>query len=282
MSNQDTSTNINTENIFDELSVESETHKDVEREQEREKKDKYFYIKKTNTVLIFFNIVCFLSIILFSFYYYIQTSEQKKEYAFLNIICPIFQWEWYIDNQENCRWIDSVLSEQKKNLNKLKEQQSKLVLDVISDVYSLDNFNLSKNIVFLLDRSENRLKPSEILTEFDAMKLEFSSSDKSDISCSNIHIYDEESFSIDCDIFSSDWDSKIYVFESGSKLAKKWWGTSISRAASFVDFLENAEKSPFHIVEKPKQYTAQKIQKPPYTQVTSISLKMKYIPMIAE
>jgi len=80
---------------------------------------------------------------------------------------------------------------------------------------------LSQELVFLSYRTNNRLAPIKILSEFDALKSEFSSSDKSDIECYDLSINNVNQLAMKCDIYSSDWDSFVWVFEDGEKTKNK-------------------------------------------------------------
>lgn len=50
----------------------------------------------------------------------------------------------------------------------------------------------------------------------------------------------------------------------------------MSKAISFIDYIENDEFSPFRVKTKTEQFTSQSVQKPPYTQKTSIELELEY------
>jgi len=84
-------------------------------------------------------------------------------------------------------------------------------------VYALENFNLSKKVVFLLDTSKNKLRASEIITSFDEIKNQYSPVDKEEISCYDLSISDQKVLTITCDVFSSDWDTKIVSLKDGIK-----------------------------------------------------------------
>jgi hypothetical protein len=87
------------------------------------------------------------------------------------------------------------------------------ILPLLAEKYSIENFEESKKVSFLLDTEKTRLKPLDILTAFDEIKFKFSPQDKSDISCSSITIQAHNELSIFCDVYSSDWDTKIITLE---------------------------------------------------------------------
>jgi len=83
-------------------------------------------------------------------------------------------------------------------------------------VYEAQNLIFSRKISFLLDRSKNREKPLEILSEFDRLKNIFEPLDKSEIECSNIVINGKSELFADCNAYSSDWNTDIVTVKEGS------------------------------------------------------------------
>ena len=99
-----------------------------------------------------------------------------------------------------------------------------------------NNFTNSKPVTFLLNKTDSRLKPLDILSDFDAIKNKFEPIDKSKIQCFDMVIKDDMTLSARCEAYSSDWDSDISTVNN-----QKNSGTSISVASSFIDFMENTE-----------------------------------------
>jgi len=65
---------------------------------------------------------------------------------------------------------------------------------------------------------------------------------------------------LSCDIFSSDWDTEIVSLEEDSIFSTDRSGTSISRASSFIDFIESYPNSSFQVINKPSVLTSVGVQ----------------------
>ena len=124
---------------------------------------------------------------------------------------------------------------------------------MLGDVYFVSNFVLSKEIMFLLDKSENRLQPLDILSEFDALKNAFEPVNKAKIQCSNIDIQKNGTIDMMCEAYSSRWDRNIIGVSWSTKQSTKTKGTSISIASSFINYIEKNAQG-FVLVEKPKSF----------------------------
>jgi hypothetical protein len=85
-------------------------------------------------------------------------------------------------------------------LNNLKTQQTSSIIPILINLYKTENIFNSKEVVFLTDKKEKRLKPRLILNEFKDIKNNFSYDDKS-IVCDNIVINSENMLTADCDAF---------------------------------------------------------------------------------
>jgi len=265
--------NVNSENIFDEFTDSQEIKKELEKTDKDNEKDIYYYFKKIGWLLLAVNIISFLFIIACFGYVFIQNNDVKKEYSFLTPICSLFLWSDSI-YLWTCYWVTPALEENSNKLNNLLMLQSQKILPLLWDKYSLENYNLSKKVSFLLEKWETRLKPLEILSQFDAMKDLFSSVDKSEITCYNITI-ENNIISMTCDSFSSDWNEDILnVDDTFLKTMPGWW-TSISKASSFINFFEQYWDSPFTIINKPEYYTSETTTWP-YTRKTTFQFSLRY------
>ena len=118
--------------------------------------------------------------------------------------------------------------------------------------------------------------PLEILEEFDRVKNKFSPTDKWEISCRDISI-SLWKINITCDAFSADWNTDIVSLDEERITELSWWGTSISRASSFLYFFENLPDSRFEILDKPQTFTSENVQLWPYTQKTTFEFQLQYI-----
>ena len=266
---------LDSDNIFDEFSVSTNIDEEVKKAEEAKNKDIYYYFKKISRVLLVLNILLFIFIAISVVYIYIQTQQEKKEYSIFTPICSLFLGKMDIGDG-SCYGVTPVLQEYTEKISQETQLQTQKILPLLSDVYSIENFNFSRRADFLLEKSDDRLKSLEILSAFDTLKNTFAPRDKSEISCYNISISSDNIIQLTCDAFSSDWDNSIVNLEEGSVTTLVWWGTSISRASSFIHFIENFESSPFQVLEKPQEFSVENIQNGPYTKKTTIQLQLYY------
>lgn len=266
---------LNSENIFDEFTDSQDIQNEIKQVEQQEHKDLYYYLKHLNTVFICVNVLVFFIVITMFSYNYIQKQETKTSYNFLAPICSIFLWD-VNKNDGNCYSVSSMLNEYQNKLTQEQSGQGQRILPLLWEVYSLENFNLSKKVSFILEKSQKRLRPLEILWEFDRIKNKFSPTDKWEISCYDIFISWWE-VNITCESFSSDWNTDIISFEDERISQLSGWGTSISRASSFINFIENLPDSRLEVVEKPETFVSKSIQLGPYTQSTTFQLQLRYI-----
>jgi hypothetical protein len=112
----------------------------------------------------------------------IQSDKEYNNKTLIDPICPIF-----IDDIENtttfCSSIAFLQDNYTTRLEKLKEDQTTKIIKVIEDLYKIDNFTKTKEVLFLLYKSENKLRVLDILNNFDNIKNEFYSLDKQKIQC---------------------------------------------------------------------------------------------------
>jgi len=269
------SKDINSENIFDEFTNSQDIKKELEKNEKSSDRDVYYYLSKISGFFLWINIVLFLTIITCFVYVYVQNQDDKREYSFLSPICWLFLWNESI-YPGTCYGVSSVLSEYKNKLETLTSEQSNKIFPLLESRYSIENFNLSKKVSFLLEKWETRLKPLEILNEFDKMKNIFSPTDKSEISCYSINIINNV-VTMTCDSYSSDWNTDILSVENNSLKAVSGGGTSISKASSFIDFFERYSASNFEVLQKPESFTSEVFQSGPYTQKTSFEFSLLYL-----
>jgi len=268
---------INSENIFDEFTDTKEIKAELEKTDKNIEKDIYYYLKKLGTLLLSCNIIVLLLLILCFVYIYIQNGTDKKEYSFLSPVCQYFLWTNEIYSS-TCYWVTPILEEYNTKLENISSELSQKVLPLLWEKYSLENYNLSRKVAFILEKWDNRSMPLEMLGEFDALKDIFSATDKSEISCYDINIM-WDIMSMTCDSFSSDWNTDIIGVEDTLLTTRSWWGTSISKASSFINFLEHYSWSPFSIVEKPALFTSESTTWP-YTRKTSFQFSLRYVKQI--
>ncbi len=270
------SKDLNSENIFDEFTDTQDIQDEVAKVETRQEKDMYYYIKKFSSVFFTINMLLGITILLWMGYIYIQEGETKKEYAFLSPICHVFLWDNSIF-PDTCYWVTPTLEEYEGLLWTKISSQAENIFPLLWDIYGLDNFNFSKKVSFLLEKNDSRLRPLDILTDFDELKNTFSPTDKGELQCYNLVVLDD-SLNITCDTYSSDWNTDIVSLSDGSVSPSSRWGTSISRASSFIYFLENYKDTTFSIIDKPLTLSSIAVQSWPYTQRTTFQLVLKYVP----
>jgi hypothetical protein len=78
---------VDTSNIFDEFTKDSELKDEIEK---TEKKNIYFYLKKISFFLKIFLIISLLSLILMYSYVWVQENEDIKNESIMDPLCYIF------------------------------------------------------------------------------------------------------------------------------------------------------------------------------------------------
>lgn len=276
--NNTTPTSQASENIFEDfLDAKEKKEIQINNNQNQEKKrTKFDYFRYTVMWMYVFNTILFVCIVVFTLYVFVQNNDKKINLNFAQSFCWVFLGSKEILGN-SCTWVTPTLKEFQWKIEELKSSQSNAILPVLRDYYNFENFKYSERVTFLLQNSFKRLEPSAILNSFDAIKRDFTGVDTGNVECYNISISSTALVSLECDIFSSDWDTSIIDVKENSKEILTWGGTSISRANSFIHFIENNEKKNFKIVEKPEEYTTQTVENWPYTKVTKIKLSLQYI-----
>jgi hypothetical protein len=80
-----------------------------------------------------------------------------------------------------------------------------------------------------------------------------------------------------CSAYSWNWDSKILWFSWKNIGQDSISWTSISRASSFINFLEKKDKSKFVLLNKQKVFEfVEIVDDEGYTRKTDFKLKLKY------
>ncbi len=251
-------------NIFDDFWDNSEFEDDINKKQLEIQKDVYYYLWIIAWVLKYINIFLFILIIFVYIYVNIQNSYKSSEV--LNPVCSFLLWDKIDINKLDNMWTWGVIGCPSVTLadklyNDAINQTSKKIyiklLKVATDYYTMKDFINSKEVVFLLDKSENKKNPLKLLSEFDKAKNTFLWNDRLKIQCKNINVTDSM-FTANCDAFSSSWDSKKIPGFNWSKTLnnlKSW--TSISVASSFLNFLERQDN--FILLNKQKVFKIQEV-----------------------
>lgn len=254
--NKDLKENISTDNIFDELSWDIENSNFVNFNPEDDKLKKY---SKISWIVLSFLV---LLLVFSSFYVFFQKSS--NDFTFLKPICSILVWT---DNESHCFWVEKELKDNKRILETTTLSYADKSSWILSKSYSLDSFIKSREVVFLLERWEFRLKPFEIIEQFDKEKNAFLSLNKRLIQCSNIRIDSDLIMDIDCDVYSSSWNK-------WDNNTKQW--SSVSIASSFQNYFQSSDN--FTLLDPQKRFDVVNITWWVFTQMTPLHLRLKYSP----
>lgn len=263
-------------NIFDDFVVDEATKKEVESREKDSEKDFFYYISKGNIVFYIGNILLLLIVSLSVIYIQIQAREWESIPAFLEPICPVFVGNIDPLPGSSCTSVTASIASYQTKLKDLKTEFTKTITPLLLESYGIDNFLASKKVSFLLMKNEARLQALEMLEHFDTLHANYVPVDKLEIQCSNIVLENINRFSVDCDVYSSDWDESIAVLEDGILRRSEQWGSSISKASAFIDYLERSPESRFKVIEKPSVFSYEEVQFWPYTKKTSFRLVLDY------
>jgi hypothetical protein len=122
----------------------------------------------------------------------------------------------------------------------------------------------------------------DMLNDFDNLKNDFSGGDKWMLNCYQISITKDAVLSVSCDVNSSSWEVsdnnwKWIIWFSWDRNSSVIEWTSISAAASFLNFIEKNPKYNFQLLEKQKTFSSESIVwEWVYVKKTNIKFKLKY------
>lgn len=265
---------INESNIFKELSWELDfwNIQNLDNNWNPEEKDLNYYMKLSSKILMYVNIGFFtLLLILFS-YIKIEQNDTLLENSYVNPICYFLLWWETSSLVWDCSSVSALSNKYDNSIKELKNSATNKIIEIASPLFSIKNFTLSKDIKFIIDKNETKIKPLVILEEFDKIKNSFTSRDKWQIKCQNISMDNDSNFSINCTAYTSDWNTSIPTSEAWKKVS---W-TSMSLAANFINYLEKNSTN-FEIVNKPKSFSIQNYSwNWYYTKKTDFNLNLKY------
>lgn len=263
--------------IFSDFSWDKELTSDIKAFKDNEKRDIFDTISIFSSTFKLLNFILLIVIFILYLYTYIQKSNEYVNYSILDPFCYILLWDVPPKNWESCSSVSAMSDYYKKEIESIKSKQAKEIVPVFSNLYKSENIFNSKEIVFLKNNKENRLKPLTILNEFQALKNNFSFDNKS-IVCDNIVINSENILSANCEAFAAWWKKEISIYKSWENksidnLNKVYW-SSISLANSFIDYISIAKN--FSLIERQKSFTSNEIDSDQYRESTSFSIKLKY------
>ncbi len=245
--------NIDSTNIFDEFSWDQSLKDEIAEAEKQRSKDMYFYMWKWNAFLYAINIIFFIWMICSFWYIYIQNNEEMFNAWYLDPVCKFLIGDARYE-EDHCSSVTASTKSIEDNYNRIWQEYYTKISEMLWDVYYVSSFALSKEVMFLLDKNENRLAPIDILIEFDWLKNSFEPVNKAKINCGNIKMKNDGMIEMKCETFSSRWDRNIIgvSWSTEEKIKAKW--TSISIASSFINYIEKNSKN-LLIVEKPKKFS---------------------------
>lgn len=270
------------DNIFSELSwwLDFLNEQQDTFVKEEVKKDVHYYLLKVTKGTIIFNTLLVIFLFLLFIFVKIQNNTNFYSKPFLDPICFLLISDDMRNTWDYCSWVASLSQDYKSKTESLKSEIVKRISLLSEDIYSIENFVYSKEVVFLLDAKVNKLNSVDILNDFDRMKNDFSSWDKKMLVCDKV-IVTKESIDVNCDAYSSSWESSTswwwIVWDTWDRNSSLIEWTSISVASSFLNFIEKNPSYNFKVLEKQKTFTSDiVIWEWPYVRKTSFNFKLKY------
>lgn len=263
-------------NIFSDFESEK---KSIEKEEEK-KASIYDKLNILLKVLQWVFVVVLLIFILWVTYVQIQKSETFANKEFLDPICNIFNWDLVMD----WVWCSSITynkMEIDKQIEQVALEQSKTVFSVLPIMYEKESYLNTKEIQFLVEKSQNKLKVLDVIEKFHYFLNDFTWLEKSKLKCAEFKIDASKNISMKCEAFSKWYMYDEIIWFSGNKNSKEesvsW--TSISIANSFVNYLEKNASKYFIVIDKQKVFEAEQILDTSnwYTSKTTFELKLKII-----
>jgi len=270
--NKDVLESIDSSNIFDEFET---GELQGELEAKKEKKDLYDYLSITGWVLSVVFWIAFAIAVLGFWYSFYQNSEDKEWSALLAPICFLFNGDTPSIDGNNCNSIVSLNAHYKDKIADTKASQFTKINSLLEEVYKIENFNKSKEVIFLTTQSQNKVPVTEILNDFDNLIYEYDSSKLNQIQCKDIKIDESMVVTMSCSTYTGDSDRSIRWMSGNDKIN----GTSITLANSFIYYIEN-NSDKFIIQDKQRTFKKEPYYSDDniYTSETKFELKMQYIP----
>ncbi|MFK7780254.1 MAG: hypothetical protein QM490_03815 [Candidatus Gracilibacteria bacterium] len=272
--NNEINNNIDSKNIFDEFADDSNLVEEVDKLKDENNKDLFFYISKTGAVLqTVFWLGLILTIIIFTYIHY-QNDEELKNSNILDPFCSIFLGD--VKNEDSyCSSISSLKKTYEKKIDLLQKGQATDILGILERLYEVENFLKSKEVIFLVDNTKNKLSVLSIIEEFDDIKNEFNI-EKDKIECQFLVIDTKDNLlSMSCESYSQGYEKGLRGFDGTTDNTLK--GTSLSQANSFLNFIEKTSTF-FEIADKQKMFKEEPVlgNKTGLTSKTQFDLKLKY------
>ena len=267
-----TNPQIDSTNIFEDFTWDAALDKEVKAVEEKQEKNMFYYLRISGNFLKIINLFFVLFLCMFLIYSFFQNRDSSENYGFFAPVCHLLLWD-VANDVSGCFGINYYSWQIAWNLEETKKDQFDQITPLFQHVYELDSFTNSKEVTFLLEKTDSRLRPLQVLADFDKLKNKFEPIDKSKVVCEDIVIRDDMTLSARCEAYSSDWDSDITTTDKDDKNA---W-TSISIASSFIDFIENTDGSHFRVIDKQRIFDFTNVSgNGIYTKKTNFDLNLRY------
>lgn len=270
--NKDVLESIDSSNIFDEFET-GELQEELEAK--KKKKDLYDYLSMIWSWISAIFWLAFIIALIWFLYTFYQKSEKTDGLAILSPVCFVFTWDTPWINSSSCNSIVSLNQYYKEKIEETKTSQFTKINNLLEEVYKIENFNKSKEVIFLTTQTQNKVPVTQILNDFDNLIYEYDSSKLNQILCSDIIIDESMIVTMECSTYTWDSDRSIRGMSGNDKIS----GTSITLANSFLYYIEN-NSDKFILQDKQKTFKKEPYYSDDniYTSETSFELKMQYIP----
>lgn len=258
--------------IFADFSWDKKLKEEVQEFEKEQKRDLFDILNIFSWLFRTVNLLLFVLIFIWVWYTYIQKDETFSNSTIIDPLCFIFVWDDNIKEKDLCSSITYTSNFYKNKVKELKDRQFKEVFSIIGDVYKSENFINSRDVIFLKDNFNKRLKPTEILNSFNKLLSDFNINKKS-ITCDNISIDKDSILQANCTSYKNWWTDDVNWLNFDNK---KYFWSSISLASSFLDYVSRSNTN-FSLLEKQKDFSSESDSWSLDSSTTKFSLKLKYI-----
>ncbi len=193
-----------------------------------------FYLSMSGKIFQNLFILMFVFILCSLGYLYIQENEEVTNKWFLDPVCTFVVWDVPIPDWNSfCSSLAFTSKYYSERLEEVKSNYSTDIFSILITIFENENFFKTKEVSFLVNKSENKLNAIEIMERFDSLKLDYLWIEKRRIQCQNI-IIDTKDYTLEmkCESYSKWYEWEIIWFSWNKTDSKIWW-TSISVANSF-------------------------------------------------
>ncbi len=150
---------INSSNIFDEFDSDDSLLSEVEKIKDEQSKDVFFYMSTAGKVFQNLFIIVLLLILCSLGYLYMQKNEEVVNKWFLDPVCNFVVWkvptpEW----NSFCSSLAFTKKYYSDKLTKVKSEYSTDIFWILIRIYENENFLKTKEVSFLVNKSDNKVK----------------------------------------------------------------------------------------------------------------------------